>query len=665
MTARPARSEAGLEQALDLLKGPSDERRFVGLLLVSKFVSPGNNEHIQRVQEAVGFTFLQRLLLPLKSHCKVAPAADMSQQIAAAELALAVLSTFSSVSSVAAYPEMQELVPLLSKVVIHGGIAAVAGTTTADEVSAIRQQQDAVECLLGICSGSDQGRTVVLESQGIKAAGSGLAQAPTALQLAAPSLRLLALLCAQPTGAQAEEGELAIALPATAWCLAAPAHLLTLRPHGPSPSASHPAPGNQGQASSSSAEPPAAPSSGNQAGGASTGGAAETVSNSVGGREALPKAAAAGCEQADQAFSSTQEGCSGSDDPGTEPAARPAAALTDPAAIQLEALRCLLLLLPACLRQAEPLKLRQSSAETGCWQDLRTGMRLLLVGRAGQAQRHGALQVAALFQQLCANPAWLLGTSGHNTQEDSFFQLLAELLGIEFTILLRDALAPYHAASTSSEPIASAVPEDLDLIGDMPIATDAGVEVEDQLKASPSRPPGSRGTSDALAFQVAQGLSLKHKMDAERNPACLPSPSKAADQAEAAWQRAQDMVPACCVLYEACVEALAASSGDVEDADGALHAPSSSGLISDRVATVALRTLDNTAGTLLQYLETVATMTETHEDPLILAVIRALGRFLADVPRAHPCQVKQLWAFMTTVQGGQGEAFLLPYSMQE
>ncbi len=50
-------------------------------------------------------------------------------------------------------------------------------------------------------------------------------------------------------------------------------------------------------------------------------------------------------------------------------------------------------------------------------------------------------------------------------QEETFFQLLVEVLGIEFTILLRDALAPFHAASASSDPITSSVPEDMDLTG--------------------------------------------------------------------------------------------------------------------------------------------------------------------------------------------------------
>ena len=50
-------------------------------------------------------------------------------------------------------------------------------------------------------------------------------------------------------------------------------------------------------------------------------------------------------------------------------------------------------------------------------------------------------------------------------QEDAFLQLLVEVIGIEFTILLRDALAPFHAASASAEPSASSVPEDMDLTG--------------------------------------------------------------------------------------------------------------------------------------------------------------------------------------------------------
>lgn len=52
----------------DSLYAPGLHCRFVGLLLVSKFVAPGNHEHIQQVQETIGFTFLHRLLMPLRAH---------------------------------------------------------------------------------------------------------------------------------------------------------------------------------------------------------------------------------------------------------------------------------------------------------------------------------------------------------------------------------------------------------------------------------------------------------------------------------------------------------------------------------------------------------------------------------------------------------------------
>ena len=60
------------------------------------------------------------------------------------------------------------------------------------QVSSKRQQQDAVETLLGICSGCEQGRRIVLESQGIKAAGLALAQVwPHSRQASGAASRVL------------------------------------------------------------------------------------------------------------------------------------------------------------------------------------------------------------------------------------------------------------------------------------------------------------------------------------------------------------------------------------------------------------------------------------------------------------------------------------------
>ena len=52
------------------------------------------------------------------------------------------------------------------------------------------------------------------------------------------------------------------------------------------------------------------------------------------------------------------------------------------------------------------------------------------------------------------------------------------------------------------------------------------------MRASPSRPPGSKAISDALADQVAQGLSLKHELETDSEHPSVPRPDKAVDQAQ-------------------------------------------------------------------------------------------------------------------------------------
>lgn len=103
-TVGSAPATPGLEQCLELLRGPQDEKRcviryrvflqqllntsttkaicwdvimpesttvlyrFVGLLLATKLLPAGNKEVLTAVSSAVGFRFLTRLLLPLRSH---------------------------------------------------------------------------------------------------------------------------------------------------------------------------------------------------------------------------------------------------------------------------------------------------------------------------------------------------------------------------------------------------------------------------------------------------------------------------------------------------------------------------------------------------------------------------------------------------------------------
>ncbi len=57
-----------------------------------------------------------RLLTAFRHAMQAPKSGTLSQQAAAAEMALAVLATFSSVPTLACSPEMHELIPLLSKV---------------------------------------------------------------------------------------------------------------------------------------------------------------------------------------------------------------------------------------------------------------------------------------------------------------------------------------------------------------------------------------------------------------------------------------------------------------------------------------------------------------------------------------------------------------------
>lgn len=54
-----------LADCLDLLAGPTDERRLVGLLLATKLLPAAGDDGLAAARRAVGPQFLERLLLPL------------------------------------------------------------------------------------------------------------------------------------------------------------------------------------------------------------------------------------------------------------------------------------------------------------------------------------------------------------------------------------------------------------------------------------------------------------------------------------------------------------------------------------------------------------------------------------------------------------------------
>ena len=61
----PAPAGPSMSDCLDLLAGPTDERRLVGLLLATKLLPAAGEEGLASARRAVGPAFLERLLLPL------------------------------------------------------------------------------------------------------------------------------------------------------------------------------------------------------------------------------------------------------------------------------------------------------------------------------------------------------------------------------------------------------------------------------------------------------------------------------------------------------------------------------------------------------------------------------------------------------------------------
>ena len=61
----PEPASRSLDDCLDLLRGPTDERRLVGLLLATRVLPKGDAAALSAAKEAIGDAFLARLLLPL------------------------------------------------------------------------------------------------------------------------------------------------------------------------------------------------------------------------------------------------------------------------------------------------------------------------------------------------------------------------------------------------------------------------------------------------------------------------------------------------------------------------------------------------------------------------------------------------------------------------
>lgn len=248
----------------------------------------------------------------------------------------------------------------------------------------------------------------------------------------------------------------------------------------------------------------------------------------------------------------------------------------------------------------------------------------------------------------------------------SFFQVMVEILKVEISLLLNDALSIMHASSTSTaesnqdsvaEPVhasplqpeaqtapaaqsptnASPAAPDRDKTGSphaanpstdhstdhsKPLASDAGTLSSggsgvhnhasiSSLASSPSNTKYSSSEQTPAAPGVEDAASTGDKQRDHRTS------SPAAD-------RVTGVLPAVFFLMEGCLQALAADAQAGEDAPGGSR-------LDDEVAQRAMQALSEAFETVLQFLELVHAEGLGQESPWLLAAVRAVGR---QVPNA-------------------------------
>jgi len=225
-TDDPAGRARRWSQCLELMRAPGDEKKLVGLLLVTKIVRQERRREaaalLSEALEAVGAPFVRRLLLPLtrrhqqqqqKQQQQPSPSSEQEdsrlQDAAGASLALAILATACRVATATAEEEddeqeggdaaaaktvmplrallldlLQEMAPVALKVAAEGGPGAAlripaSGLDPRGEAAAAA---DALECALLLCGGGGGeggdgdggGLGTVLDSGGLAAASRAL-----------------------------------------------------------------------------------------------------------------------------------------------------------------------------------------------------------------------------------------------------------------------------------------------------------------------------------------------------------------------------------------------------------------------------------------------------------------------------------------------------------
>ena len=246
----------------------------------------------------------------------------------------------------------------------------------------------------------------------------------------------------------------------------------------------------------------------------------------------------------------------------------------------------------------------------------------------------------------------------------SFFQVLVEMLKVEISLLLNDALSIMHASSstaeeTVTEPIqasplqpraqtAPAAQPSIDHPSPAPPAPDTACKrgpahaaefdtSHRNLSANSNATPSS-GRSDALqencdasavnTMSSPTGSSSNTKCDSSKPAPESPGLEGAAPSTERqrdgsstllAEARVNDVLPAVFSLMEGCLQALAADAQAGEDTQDGSR-------LDDQIAQRAMQALSEAFETVLQFLELVRAEGLDQDSPWLLAAVRGVGR---------------------------------------
>ncbi|XVF48315.1 hypothetical protein PTKIN_Ptkin03bG0180300 [Pterospermum kingtungense] len=174
-----AEQSLSLQNCLKLLKGERDEQRLAGLLLVTKFCKSDDLDSLRVIYDAVGPTFLDRLLRTGLGKGVVTSGSGENRD-AYLQLSVTILSAFSRVSEIASSEEMVLKIPLIIEV-----MSKEAGSHMLEEC---------YEFLYLVSAASEDGLTTFYEPGGIKLLAFQISTLPDGSHLMELAMKLVQLM---------------------------------------------------------------------------------------------------------------------------------------------------------------------------------------------------------------------------------------------------------------------------------------------------------------------------------------------------------------------------------------------------------------------------------------------------------------------------------------